>query len=52
VVNFLFLGAGLGMGFFAYRSLRRRALAYPVWLSNSLASLSLFLFALFFLFFS
>lgn len=52
VVNFLFLGAGLGMGFFAYRSSRRRALAYPVWLSNSLASLSLLLFTLFFLFFS
>ncbi len=52
VVNFLFLGAGLGMGFFAYRSPRRRALAYPVWLSNALASVSLFLFALISLMFS
>lgn len=52
VVNFLFLGAGLGMGFFAYRSPRRRALAYPIWLSNGLASLSLLLFALFSLFYS
>ena len=52
VVNFLFLGAGLGMGFFAYRSPRRRTLAYPVWLSNGLASLSLLIFALVSLLFS
>ncbi len=52
VVNFLFLGMGLGMGLFAYRSPRRRALAYPLWLSNAVASLSLLGYVVFSLIFT
>ncbi len=41
VVNFLFLGFGFGVGLFAHRSPRRHWMAYPIWIGNAVASLTL-----------